>query len=89
MRHLGPIRLISMYPLDGSRKPSVLVGEPRETRIGDQSIGSRQLSIDATTMQEEKGTFSRGHKRYPTIAISAVGSESERTDCVGAYHRMN
>ena len=51
-------------------------------------------------MQVEKGTFSRlennrdrGRTRYPTIAISALGSESERSnpalDGVGAYRTMN
>ena len=43
--------------------------------------------IDATSMQAEKGTFSRGSIRYPTIAISALGSESEPIDTPNA--RLN
>ena len=39
MRHLRTIRLISMYPMNESRKHSLVVGERRERRISDQSIG--------------------------------------------------
>lgn len=39
MRHLRTIRLISMYPMNESRKHSLVVGERGERRISDQSIG--------------------------------------------------
>ena len=63
--------------------------------LATRASGPDILSVDdhATTMQAEKGTlhYSLGAvERYPTIAISARGSESERTnptpDGVGAYH---